>query len=146
MRCARKRQMTMKMTKVERARELLEQVSAALAAPKTKGNLLEDIAWSRDVEEAFFASGCTKEPEPVYTVDRDALDDQSKRLEQVARGIDGDEPIPTYLRATVLSAVDRNRLVGAGRIRRLANLLRISVPGATPSATAPSSTSLLIGA
>ena len=123
----------MKTTKVERARELLEQVSAALGAPKTKGNLLEDIAWSRDVEEAFFASGCTKEPEPVYTVDRDALDDQSKRLEQVARGIDGDEPIPTYLRATVLSAVDRNRLLLAMGTKEFGAISREIYGGARTS-------------
>ncbi len=123
----------MKTTKVERARELLEQVSAALGAPKTKGNLLEDIAWSRDVEEAFFASGCTKEPEPAYTVDRDALDDQSKRLEQVARGIDGDEPIPTYLRATVLSAVDRNRLLLATGTKEFGAISREIYGGARTS-------------
>ncbi|HVH42518.1 MAG TPA: tyrosine/phenylalanine carboxypeptidase domain-containing protein [Labilithrix sp.] len=96
---------------VDDARELLERVTRALTALKSKGNLLDDIAWSRDVEEAFFASKCTKLPEPTYAIDHDALEDESARLEELARSIEGDEPIPVYLRAAVRSAVDRNRLL-----------------------------------
>jgi uncharacterized protein (TIGR02421 family) len=39
------------------------------------------------------------------------LADESKRLETLARSIDGDEPIPTFLRSAVRSAVDRNRMI-----------------------------------
>ena len=93
------------------ARELLERVSRALTSLKSKGNLLEDIAWSRDVEEKFFAAKCGRLPEPVYAIDHDALEDETVRLERLARSIEGDEPIPTYLRSAVRSAVDRNRLL-----------------------------------
>jgi uncharacterized protein (TIGR02421 family) len=88
-------------------------VNRALCALKSKGNLLEDIAWSRDVEEAFFASKCSRLPSPSYEIDRDALDDESKRLEELAKSIEGDEPVSNYLRAAVRSAVDRNRLISA---------------------------------
>ncbi len=96
---------------VDVARDLLQRVSNALGALKSKGNLLEAIAWSRDVEERFFAAKCTKLPAPTYAIDRDALTDESRRLEELASSIEGDEPIPTYLRAAVRSAVDRNRLL-----------------------------------
>jgi len=93
------------------ARELLQRVSKALTSLESKGNLLEGIAWSREVEERFFAAKCARLPEPEYAIDRDALEDESARLERLARSIEGDEPIPTYLRAAVRSAVDRNRLL-----------------------------------
>jgi uncharacterized protein (TIGR02421 family) len=96
---------------VDDARDQLERVSKALTSLKSKGNLLDDIAWSRDVEEQFFASKCTELPQPEYSVDRDALEDESARLEKLAVSIEGDEPIPSYLRAAVRSAVDRNRLL-----------------------------------
>ena len=91
----------------ERARELLERVSVALTSLKSKGNLLEGIAWSREIEEAFFASSCEELPRPTYSIDRDALDDESSRLERLARTIEGDGPIATFLRCAVRSAVDR---------------------------------------
>lgn len=97
--------------KADDARELLERVSTALTSLKSKGNLLEDIAWPRTVEEEFFASKCTRLPRPIYTVDTDALRDESARLERLAQSIEGDEPIPHYLRSAVRSAVDRNRLL-----------------------------------
>jgi uncharacterized protein (TIGR02421 family) len=98
-------------TKADKARNELSRVSKALTSLKSKGNLLEDIAWSRDVEEAFFASKGTKLPTPVYSVNRVALNDESAQLEALAKSIDGEEPIPTFLRSAVRSAVDRNRLL-----------------------------------
>ena len=93
------------------AREQLLRVSEALTSLKSKGNLLDGIAWSRDVEEDFFAAKCTKLPAPSYEIDRDALNDENARLVALAREIEGDEPIPRFLRSAVLSAVDRNRLL-----------------------------------
>ena len=97
--------------KADDAKEQLSRVSAALTSLKSKGNLLDDIAWSRDVEEEFFASKCKKLPAPKYEVDRDALNDESARLDALAKSIDGDEPIPRFLRSAVRSAVDRNRML-----------------------------------
>lgn len=97
--------------KADDAGEQLSRVSAALTSLKSKGNLLDDIAWSRDVEEEFFASKCKKLPAPKYNVDRDALNDESARLRTLAESIEGDEPIPRFLRSAVLSAVDRNRML-----------------------------------
>ena len=97
--------------RLEDAKEQLARVSEALTSLKSKGNLLEEIAWSRDLEEEFFAGKCKELPQPQYRVDRDALEDESKRLEKLAKSIDGDEPIPKFLRSAVRSAVDRNRLL-----------------------------------
>src|SRR4051812_40123143 len=93
------------------AREQLVHVGAALTSLKSKGNLLGDIAWSREVEEAFFAASCAELPEPTYEVDLDGLNDENARLGALAETIEGDEPIPCFLRSAVLSAVDRNRLL-----------------------------------
>ncbi len=93
------------------ASELVGRVSDALTALKSKGNLLDDIGWSRDVEEAFFAAGLTELPAPRYDVDRAGLNDENARLGALAETIEGDEPIPRFLRSAVLSAVDRNRLL-----------------------------------
>lgn len=95
----------------DEARAQLERVSKALTSLKSKGNLLEEIAWSRDVEEEFFAAKCKKLPQPEYQVDRDALEDESTRLEALASSIEGDEPVPRFLRSAVRTAVDRNRLL-----------------------------------
>jgi len=99
------------MNELDSTRATLERVSGALTSLKSKGNLLDDIAWSRDVEEEFFAAKGEKLPRPTYEVDRDALEDESKRLTKLAKSIDGDTPIPTFLRAAILSAVDRNRML-----------------------------------
>ncbi len=116
--------------KPEDARELLERVNAALGALKSKGNLLEDMAWPREGEEEFFASGCTKLPEPTYAIERDGLEEESKRLESLARSIEGDEPVPVYLRNAVRSAVDRNRLLGAAGTRSFGAVSREIYGGA----------------
>jgi uncharacterized protein (TIGR02421 family) len=99
--------------KIEELRGLLERVSNALSSLRSNGNLLEDLAWPREVEDAFFASSCTELPKPTYAVDLAALEAESARLRELASSIEGDEAVPTFLRAAVCSAVDRNRLLGA---------------------------------
>ncbi len=118
------------MNRTEHARELLERVAAALGALRSKGNLLDEIAWPREVEERFFASKCAKLPEPEYSFDRDALEDENERLERLAASVEGDEPIPTFLRAAVRSAVDRNRLILAMGTRAFGRLSREIYGGA----------------
>lgn len=90
---------------------MLERVAEALTRLRSKGNLLDDIAWPRSVEEAFFASQCRKLPTPTYDIDRDALEDENVRLGALAETCAGDEPISVFLRGAVLSAVDRNRML-----------------------------------
>lgn len=97
--------------RVDAAAEQLGRVSEAPTRLKSKGNLLDDLAWSRDIEEQFFASQCGQLPAPRYDVDRAALNDENARLEALAASIEGDEPITRFLRAAVRSAVDRNRLL-----------------------------------
>jgi uncharacterized protein (TIGR02421 family) len=113
------------------ARELLARVSEALTAPGLKGNLLDDIAWSRDVEERFFAARCDKLPDPTYVpADRAALDEQNAHFEGLAKSIVGDEPIPTFLRNAVRSAVDRNRMIAAVGTKEFGRLSREIFGGA----------------
>lgn len=112
------------------AEELLSRVATALGALKSRGNLLEDIAWSRAVEEEFFASKCAKMPAPVYDIDRDALEDESKRLSALAGSIEGEEPIPVYLRKAVMSAVDRNRMLLAMGTKAFGDISREIYGGA----------------
>lgn len=114
----------------ERARELLLRVSKALTSLKSKGNLLDGIAWPREIEETFFATKCGRLPRPTYTVDRDALEEESSRLEELAGSIEGDEAIPTYLRCAVLSAVDRNRLLLAVGTKQFGDVSREIFGGA----------------
>jgi uncharacterized protein (TIGR02421 family) len=97
--------------KFEDAKEQLGRVSQALTQLESKGNLLDDIAWPRELEEQFFAAQCQELPAPHYDVDRDTLNDENARLDALARSIEGDEPIARFLRSAVLSAVDRNRLL-----------------------------------
>ena len=56
----------------ERAREGIKHVTQALTASKT-GALLDELAWSREVEERFFASDATELPTPTYAVDHEGL-------------------------------------------------------------------------
>lgn len=112
------------------AREQLGRVSDALTSLRSKGNLLDGIAWSREVEEDFFAAKCTKLPAPTYEIDRDALNDESARLASLARNIEGDEPIPRFLRSAVMTAVDRNRLLLAIGTREFGGISREIYGGA----------------
>jgi len=106
----------------EAARALLERVSGALEAMSSDGNLLSGIGWPRDVERRFFAHGATRLPDPEYDVDRAGLDRENADLERLERSIDGDEPIPTWLREVVRGAVDRNRLLLARGTREFGRL------------------------
>lgn len=106
-----------------RAQHLLEVASKALGGV-SKANLLDDIGWSRDVEERFFASGGHELPSIEYEVDRHALEEENLAIADAERLVEGDEPIPVWLRAALGSARDRNRLLLAagtkdfGRISR----------------------------
>jgi uncharacterized protein (TIGR02421 family) len=90
---------------------LLDTVARALAALKSKGNLLEEITWPRAVEERFFARGASELPEFTPSCDRDLLDAENATLAAVEKGIDGEGPVVDWLRNVVRGVVDRNRLL-----------------------------------
>ncbi len=97
--------------KATAARELLTRVTTALASLSTDGNLLSGIGWPREVEERFFERGEAVLPDPTYDVDRTALDRENADLARLVTQIEGDEPIPAWLREVVRGAIDRNRLL-----------------------------------
>lgn len=94
-----------------RARAALDRTARALAAVKTNGSLLDEVAWPREVEERFFAEGASKLPIVDYDVDRDGLEAELAALRDVEASVEGDGPIPAWLRSTIASNVDRNRLL-----------------------------------
>jgi hypothetical protein len=95
----------------ERIHRMLAHAEASVAAVTTKGSLLETIAWSREVEETFFAERGERLPRPRYVVAGDALNGEIRRFEQARRAVDGRGPVATWLRALLRSMVDRNRLL-----------------------------------
>jgi len=96
---------------VHDARALLERVTTSLSAIASDGNLLSGIGWPREVEERFFERGATVLPDPEYSVEKQVLDGEIAGLTRLEKDIPGDEPIPTWLRAVVHGAIDRNRLL-----------------------------------
>jgi uncharacterized protein (TIGR02421 family) len=99
------------MDEAERARDLLDRVSRALAAQKRRGSLLDLLAWPRSVEEAFFASGASKLPEVEHRVDRAGLESTIADLEGVAKSLDGDEPVAAWLRRSIESKISESRML-----------------------------------
>ena len=99
------------MDEAKRARELLGRVSQALADHKMKGNLLDLIAWPREVEERFFAAGATELPVVEPRVDREGRSEIIADLARVAATIDGDEPIAEWLRRVLESKIAESRML-----------------------------------
>ncbi len=94
-----------------RISSLLASVSRALAERKNKGKLLDEIAWPREVEEAFFASGAARLPAIEYRIDRDGIADQVAELAGIEASIEGDDAVAAWLRATVRSQIDGSELL-----------------------------------
>lgn len=97
--------------KPEATRKSLDTVSAALAASDIKANLLEEVGWSRDVEEQFFASNATELPRVTYAVDRTALDGEVTKLAEVQSSIVEEGPVGHFLRNVLQSNIDKCRLL-----------------------------------
>lgn len=91
--------------------ELVDRVNASLAKIGRRSKLLSDIAWPRAAEEAFFASKCQRLPEVHYEYDWDALRARAEAFESLAASVDGDEHVHSFLRDTVRSFADANRLL-----------------------------------
>lgn len=97
--------------KAERLRNLALHTEQALRGVRSKGSLLENLAWPREVEEEFFAHRGERLPKPKYAVPRHALARELTELEHARRGIPGAAPVPTFLRNVLGSMADRNRLL-----------------------------------
>ena len=107
---------------MENARHVTEQlarIGRVLGERRNKVKLLETIAWPREVEEAFFASGATKMPTVEYAIDREAIGAQVAELGRIEASIDGDgdDAIAAWLRATVRSHIDGSELLLAAGTR-----------------------------
>ena len=93
------------------ARQALDRVSAVIGSLTTKSNLLEEVAWSREVEEQFFAGGASELPKVTYDVPRHALEAEIATLAAAQTSIDGEGAIPDFLRNALQSNVDKCRLL-----------------------------------
>jgi uncharacterized protein (TIGR02421 family) len=97
--------------------EQLARIGRVLGERRNKGKLLEDIAWPREVEEAFFASGATRLPAVEYAIDRDAIRAQVTELAEIEASIQGEDAVAGWLRATVRSHLDGSELLLAAGTR-----------------------------
>lgn len=100
-------QMTSEQTALE---DIISRVDEALGGKKG-GKLLAEIAWPRKVEEEFFRRGEDELPKITYTVDRDGVEARIAGLAAVEKSLRGDDPVIVWLRATVKSHIDGNRLM-----------------------------------
>ncbi|MBK9264827.1 MAG: DUF1704 domain-containing protein [Polyangiaceae bacterium] len=113
--------------------ELLSRVDRALNAKKG-GKLLAEIAWPRRVEEEFFDRGEDQLPKITYSVDRDGIEERISRLAAIEKTLGGDdEPIMAWLRSTVKSYIDGNRLMLSVGTRQFYQLSREIYGGARSS-------------
>ena len=117
----------------EDAKAALALVSTSLAALDGKTNLLDDVAWPRDAEERFFASHASKLPVVTYTIDRPTLEKEIAALRAVERAIEGEGPIVLWLRSTIASYIDRDRLLLAAGTREFGSISREVYGGAKTS-------------
>jgi uncharacterized protein (TIGR02421 family) len=99
------------MENARRTSAQLASVSRALGERKNKGKLLDEIAWPREVEEAFFASGASRLPVVDYRIDRDGIAAQVAELARIEASIEGDDAVAAWLRATVRSQIDGGELL-----------------------------------
>lgn len=96
----------------ERAREGIRHVTQALTASKS-GALLDELAWSREVEESFFASDARELPTPTYGVDHEGLGNAIRVASEALAKLDGEGAIADLLRKTLETQIDKFRLLDA---------------------------------
>ncbi len=99
------------MSSADNVVDLVAEVNESLQAVGRRSRLLNDIAWPRSVEEKFFADGANALPEIEYTYDRPMLQERAERFAVIVAKIEGDEPERVFLRDTVQSYADANRLL-----------------------------------
>ncbi len=96
---------------VKDAERILAEVAKVLDVVAKKTTLLTAIGWSQEVEHAFFASGAREMPVVSYNVDKAGAQARMQELTTLEKSIEGDSPLARWLRATVHSFVDGNRLL-----------------------------------
>jgi uncharacterized protein (TIGR02421 family) len=99
------------MNDAARAGAITSRLAHVLAETKKKGYLLEQIAWPRDVEERFFASGAQHLPEVDYAIDRHGHDAHLSELQAARDGIDGDDTLAAWARRVLDSRMEEARLL-----------------------------------
>lgn len=109
--------------------DTIQRVGAALAR-RAKHRLLDEIAWPREVEEEFFASGASRLPAPEYSIDRGELDADARELERLEASIEGDGLVDGWLRRSVRSNLEGNRLLASIGTKAFADRAREIYGGA----------------
>ena len=95
------------------AEAALAYVSGIIAGLRKGANLLDEIAWPRTTEEAFFRARARTLPEVTYEIDRDAIEDEATMLTRAIAELEGEGPVAIWLRDVLGSARDRGRLLRA---------------------------------
>jgi uncharacterized protein (TIGR02421 family) len=95
----------------ERWKAQIALVSDALQNNVKKVRLLEQLAWPDAVEQQFFAKKANALPKVVYDLDRDGIATRIDTLVEIQKRIDGDDEIAEWLRGTVQSFIDGNRML-----------------------------------
>lgn len=90
---------------------LLARVTQGLEPSTRKTVLLSAIGWPNEVEAAFFAHGATELPEVTYTVDREGARQRIDDLTALEQSIDASDDVGRWLRASVHSFIDGNRML-----------------------------------
>lgn len=120
------------MTSDQTLHNVLSRVNQALGS-KRGGKLLAEIAWPRKIEEEFFGGGEDTLPKITYDVDRAGIEARIADLAAVEKTLRDDEPIMAWLKSTVKSHIDGNRLMLAVGTRGFYQLSREIYGGARSS-------------
>lgn len=112
--------------------KLLTKVDKALNSKKG-AQLLAEIAWPRNVEDEFFAKGADQLPKVTYDVDRNALEDRVATLSTLEKSLRGEDLVLEWLRSTVKSYLDANRLMLAIGTKQFYKLSKTIYGGARSS-------------
>jgi uncharacterized protein (TIGR02421 family) len=91
--------------------EAIGRAAPVLEAAGRATRILEAIQWPREVEERFFASGCTELPAPSYEIDREGALTNVNELDALAMTLDVSDPIQRWLTSVARSYADGSRLV-----------------------------------
>jgi hypothetical protein len=78
---------------------LMREVSVEILDAQRPIRILRSLAWTADVEQAFFAAGARELPRPVYRVSPDVAP-ALERLRALHARVTGDNEVERYLRET----------------------------------------------